>query len=396
MRIRRSAPRASLSFMRVLQVHTRYRFAGGEDSVVDAERAALQAAGHEVELFEARNPESGRPAALALAQSTWNRSARQALQKACAEKQPDVVHFHNTWFALSPSVASVPRELGIPAVATLHNYRQACLNSYLLRNDSACTDCVGSLPWRGVARGCYRDSKAQSALAALSTSSHRVAKTWNKALDRVLVLTPFAAEIAESSGFSPDKIIVRPNFTDDAGSRPAPPSASDELLFVGRLSSEKGINTLVDSYIASGSAHRLTVLGDGPLLDELRNAHGSSVNFEGRVSAGDITARLLAARALVLPSICFEGLPMTLIEAMSAGTPVLASDQPTFNGFVERQGSGWLVAPGDTAAWSRALHDLDDERVDKAGANGRSVWESDFKTGPVIDQLVGIYASITS
>jgi len=164
--------------MRILQLHTRYRQAGGEDRVVAAEADLLRSAGHTVEQLLADNPRSSMAAAGAMLKSPWNSASRQAVERAVARFKPDVAHVHNTWYALSPSVLDELRASRVPTVMTVHNYRLMCVNGMLLRDGGPCEDCVGRSPLPGIRHRCYRNSVVASTVAAATIGYNRRRKTW--------------------------------------------------------------------------------------------------------------------------------------------------------------------------------------------------------------------------
>jgi glycosyltransferase involved in cell wall biosynthesis len=378
--------------MRVLQIHTSYREPGGEDSVVRAERALLRAAGHEVVEYHAVNPTRAVATAAALAASPWNLRRQRALSAAARRFEFDVAHVHNTWFALSPAVFSSVAAAGVPVVSTLHNYRLLCANALLLRDGRPCEKCVTGSKWNAVVHRCYRGSVPASVAAAATIALHQRAATWQHNVDRFIVSTKFAGSLFEKGGLPADKFAYRAHFTSDPGQRPAPPSSSSDVLYVGRLSSEKGVDVAVAAWRrAAPPGLRLVVLGDGPLRAELERDAGDAVTFLGHVDGAEVGRRLLAARGLLFPSICYETVGMSLIEAMAAGVPVLAS---ALGGTPEIIGpaAGWLVPAGDVDAWSTALASLvDDGAVDAASEAGRRRFLEGFSPQVGLQSLLEIY-----
>ncbi len=362
--------------MRVLLVHTSYRQAGGEDAVVAAEAALLRAAGHEVVEHRRFNPEGAVPAAAALARSPWNPSQRRALLRAARAVRPDVAHVHNTWYAASPAVLWGLRAAGVPTVMTLHNYRLTCSNALLFRDGHPCTDCVGSSAWHGVRHRCYRDSTVASVAAATTVATHRRLGTWRRCVDVFLALTGIARAQCVAAGLPAERLRVKANAVPDAGARPAAPSASSRVLFVGRLSPEKGVAGLLDAWDrAAPPGLTLDVIGDGPQRGELEARGVPRVRFLGRLGPEEVRRAMLGARALVFPSRWFEGQPLVLLEAFSAGLPVLAADLGGAAEVVGGVDRGWLVGPGEDA-WPTALPRLAEAgTLDAFGAAARRRYE---------------------
>jgi glycosyltransferase involved in cell wall biosynthesis len=366
--------------VKVLQVHTQYREQGGEDSVVRAEGELLTAAGHDVVLHVARNPSGAVGAGASLAMSAWNPLAARRVRRVAERVRPDIAHVHNTWYALSPSVLAALTAAGVPVVMTLHNYRLLCANANLYRDGHVCEDCVGSHPWHGVRHRCYRGSLVASTPAAGSIALHQALGTWNRHVRLFLALNEFARSRFIRGGIPAHKIHIKPNFVRDPGSRPSPPSRSRTVLFVGRLESEKGIETLLDAWDAwDSSGFELVLVGDGRLRPALQRRARPGVRLAGSLSRDAVLALMLRSRALVFPSLLYEGQSIAVLEALGCGLPVLAS---RLGGNVELL-RGWaedrLVAPGQRVAWTEALRRLEDgDRLDRAGLDARRLYERYF------------------
>ena len=293
--------------MKVLQVHNSYRERGGEDAVVAAEAELLRQGGHTVHQLLEQNPATALGSAGRLAVAAGNPMAARRVRQVVRNATPDVAHVHNTWFSITPSGVLALRKESIPVVMTLHNYRLSCLNAQLLRDGSPCQLCVGSHPWHGVRYRCYRDSVAASAAGALTIAVQSARHTWERAVDRFIVLTEFAKQLSVRSGLPEDRLVVKPNFTADPGPRSQPPSASNEVLFVGRLSPEKGADVAIAAWRAVTKDLRLVVIGDGPERARLEAMAPDGVEFAGLLPAAAVGERMRSARALVFPSRWYEG-----------------------------------------------------------------------------------------
>jgi glycosyltransferase involved in cell wall biosynthesis len=379
--LRRRGDEAIGSSMRILQVHTRYREPGGEDAVVSAEAGLLARAGHEVVPYVAENPTGALPTATSLALSAWNPRAAIALRQAVRRVRPDVAHVHNTWYALSPSVVGALAAAEVPVVATLHNYRLLCANALLFRDGRPCEDCVGTNPWPGVRHRCYRGSAAASAAAAGMIAANRALRTWNRHVRLFLALNDFARDRFVRGGLPAHKIRVKQNFVADPGPRRQPPSASGTVLYVGRLSAEKGVATVLEAWRTELAVRplELLVVGDGPLRAELERTAPPNVRFLGRVAPSEVRHLMLSSRALLLPSVWYEGQPIAALEALASGLPVVASRLGGIPSLLELADERWLPAPGDPSSWSQALGLLGDgAEVDRTGAQLRRRYEAHF------------------
>lgn len=381
-----------VDLLRVLQVHNRYQEPGGEDAVVSSERALLESAGHDVNVFEAINPEDKLAAGLRLLSSPWNLAAASRLRTVVKAVRPTVAHVHNTWFSISPAAISTLHRESVPTVMTVHNYRLTCLNAQLLRDSAPCQLCVGTHPWRGVLYRCYRDSVIASTMAATTLVLHRALGTWTRQVGAFLVLNEFIAEIMERIGLPADRVLVVPNFVEDPGPRHISPTESDLVLFVGRLSAEKGIELLIDAWRRVGpQGLRLVVVGEGPLRADLEQRDSPGVSFLGRVAPGEIRRLMLSARALVFPSVWYEGQPLVLLEALAAGLPVLAHD---IGGVIETAGE----AAHRVQSWEESFRETLSvgTTLDNLGRAARARWANHFTPRLHLMNLVNAYRRAAS
>lgn len=384
--------------MRILQVHTRYRQRGGEDVVVDAEAELLREAGHEVQQVIAHNPDGAMAAAANLVFAPWNPTWTRRIRHRVEDFRPDVVHVHNTWFAMSPAVLRAVTHREVPVVMTLHNYRLTCANALLFRDGQICEECVGGSPWRAMRYRCYRGSRVQSAAAVATIALHRRLATWAEHVDRFIVLTDFQRDLMVRAGLAADKVVVKPNFVPDPGSRSAPPSASKVVLYVGRLSSEKGVDLLLEAWRRADTGDlELWVVGDGPNRDELERNPPSRVRIEGPVSRGEVQSLMLRSRALVLPSRGYEALPTVILEAAAAGLGVVVPTPSSPGAAVERAvGRSWLFRSGRIGDLEGRLADLvDGRRCDDAGIRMRCLYENAFPPHRAAEMLGEVYGSVT-
>jgi glycosyltransferase involved in cell wall biosynthesis len=387
--------------MRVLILHAGYRVPAGEDTVVANEAAALTAGGHEVRTHVVSNPNSLGAAVHALAKSFNNRGAAEFVTAEIADFQPDIVHIHNTWFALSSSVASAAAATGTPTVMTIHNYRLGCLSANLFRGDSVCTTCVGRTPLRGVIHGCYRGSRVLSLVAASELTITKRRQVFTKNIDRFVAPSRFVADRMLDIGLPAERLTVKPHFVADCGPRDAPPSASNEVVYIGRLAAGKGLHTLMRAWehFRSSSRHpdvadlSLTIIGDGPLASELKEAAPRGVTFEGWLTRNEVMERLLRARAFVFPSAWYEPFGMVLVEALSAGTAIVltnASEAPAITAAPPE-----LIAPvEDDAALAAAIGRLDDATVDRVGAANRRRFETNYTEAIGLQHLEELYHDV--
>jgi glycosyltransferase involved in cell wall biosynthesis len=335
--------------MKVLVAHNKYREPGGEDQVFLAETAVLEANGHQVLRYEEHNDRVAEINRLALAGKTlWNPSTYRQLRALIRRERPHVAHFHNTFPLISPAGYHAAKAEGVPVVQTLHNYRLLCPDAFFFRDGRVCEDCVGKMvPWPGVVHRCYRGSRAASGVAAAMLTTHRALRTWVKAVDAYVALTDFARRKFIEGGLPPEKIMVKPNFlhTDPGLGE----GRGEYALFVGRLSPEKGIKTLLTAWERLEGKLRLKIVGDGPLAPEVEEAaeRYEGIEWLGRQPGNRVVAMMKDATILVFPSVWYEGFGMVLVEASAVGLPVLASNLGGMRSLVDHGRTGLHFRPGD-------------------------------------------------
>ena len=385
---------------RVLQVHTRYRQAGGEDEVVAAEKRLLEDAGVEVRqvIFDnadLRESESlGGDLRLA-ASAIWSRSAERRVRAAIRAHRPQVMHVHNTFTAASPSVYAAAEMVSVPVVQTLHNYRPICPAATAFRDGHPCTDCVGrSVPWPAVAHACIRESRAQSLVVAATITINRARGTYRRGIAAYLALTEFQRQLMVNGGLPAARIRVVPNFLE-----PDPGPGSDSragILFVGRLATEKGVSVLFEA--ASRVPGTVSIVGEGPLVNGARQADAvGHVTYLGPLAPASVVESLRRTIALVVPSIWFEGFPLVVLEAFATGTPVIASRIGSLQELVEDGVTGLLVDPNSASDLSDRMQWATDHpgEMGAMGFNAREAYEARFGGPTHLAALLETYRSVT-
>jgi glycosyltransferase involved in cell wall biosynthesis len=378
--------------MRILLVHNHYLQAGGEDQVFAAETEALQAHGEAVRVYTLHNRRVASMGKLKLASSTiWNRQVLAELSELLDEFAPDLVHCHNTFPLISPAAYAAARRRGIPVVQTLHNFRLLCLNGLFLRNGRQCEDCMGrGVAWPGVLHRCYRQSRQASAVVAAMLGIHRLRGTWSTAIDTYIALSEFARAKFVAGGLPADRIVVKPNFLQhDPG---VGSHQGGFALYVGRLSPEKGIDSLVRLWGRLALGLPLRVIGGGP-LGSLAADTPSNVEWFGWQQRDLVLAAMKDATFLVFPTEWYEGFPMVLLEAMATGLPVIASRRGSLPEIVRDGTSGLLVPSGDPGAWAKALEWAisHPEQLAAMGQGGRRAFEGNFSSDVGYRLLAEVY-----
>ncbi len=376
--------------LRVVVAHNRYQQRGGEDAVVEAEVALLRHHGHDVVEYRRHNDEiDALPRAGVAMQTLWSRRTVADIERIVDDHTPDVIHVHNTFPLISPSIYWAASRRRVPVVQTLHNFRLVCPQALMLRDGRPCEDCVGRVPWRAVAHRCYRDSAAQSAVLAAMVATHRAAGTWQRRIARYIALNDFCRDRFVAGGLPRAKLTVKPNFVDVPAASDAD-APRDGFLFVGRLAVEKGVHVLADAWRRlPPSAPPLHVVGTGPLDAALRGVPG--VQLLGALAADDVYAWMRRSAALLLPSIWYENFPRTLVEAFACGLPAIASRIGALPSLIDDGRTGQLFDAGSADALAAAVAAATPDHLAAMGAAARAHHAAHW-TGDVNHRrLIAIY-----
>jgi glycosyltransferase involved in cell wall biosynthesis len=374
--------------VRILIVHSRYLSGAvsGENRVVDDEARLLTDGGHHVDVWDpAPNNARGLRLMGTAARAIWSTEATARVRGLIRRSKAEIVHCHNLFPVLSPAVLRAASGEGAAVVMTLHNYRLLCLPATFIREGRVCEDCLGRTPWPGVVHACYRDSTLGSAALATSLSLHNAFNTFDR-VTKYLAVSGFVRRKYVEAGWPDDRIEVKSNFAWKIPRREGP---GRYFLYLGRLSPEKGVETLLSAWRRSSA--RLLVVGDGPTAGALKADAPPNVEFRLTVSPPEVPALIREARALLLPSACYEAQPRVILEAYAAGVPVLASDLGALPEAVPPD-SGMLVAPGDAGAWSHAVERLlDDRESERLGQGAWRRWRDQYSPERALQNLDEAY-----
>ncbi|MCH7229461.1 glycosyltransferase family 4 protein [Glycomyces sp. L485] len=383
--------------MKIVIAHNRYASAqpSGENVIVDYEIGALRDAGVDVVPFLRSSDEIGSLAAhkkAALVVSPVHAAGTQRELAALLERErPDVLHLHNPYPLLSPSVVTTAHRAGVKVVQTIHNYRHDCVNGLYFRDGHDCHDCHGRR-WNGpgVLHGCYRGSRAQSAVMAVALGVHQ--GTW-RTVDRFVALTDAIADYLRGIGIADERIRVKPNAIADPGAVPP----GEGFLFGARLVPEKGVELLLDAWRrADLPGRRLRIAGDGPLrpLVEEAAAREEGIEYLGQLDAAGMRAALAASAVMVIPSIWQDILPTTGLEALASGRAIVAT----------RMGGAPFIAGADTGAPAGVAVEPTAEALARGlesvagdptyAANARARYESTFSPDVVLQRLIAVYEEL--
>jgi glycosyltransferase involved in cell wall biosynthesis len=380
--------------MRILFIHTFYTLKGGEDAVFENEMLEMSRTGHAVEALIFSNEKFSIFKLLSL---PFNIFAYRQTRERIRSFRPDIVHIHNFHFAASPSVIRAIGKEGIPCVMTLHNFRLICPSATLFhRNTLYLFSLKQKFPWTAVFDGVYRNSVLITFWLSLSNWMNRLSNTW-KIVDQFIIPNRYASKLFEASApaIFKNRITVKANYFEDA--KRCNPARGEHFLFVGRLNEEKGLLTLLKAQ--KTGRFKLTIIGDGPLRNQVeehaKSNHGVCyLGFQGK---DVILEEMSKAAALILPSVCMEMNPLTMIEAFSCSTPVIAADVPTLQEFIVDEYNGWQFKASDPASLNRAIESfssLDADWKNRLCANARSTFEAAFTKEKHVNAIHRIYAKL--
>jgi glycosyltransferase involved in cell wall biosynthesis len=339
--------------LKIVIVHNAYQQPGGEDTVVSAEKALLLRKGNEVNEYIRHNNEIksggiGSNVALGL-RTVWSSGSRNELCRLLKDSRPDIVHFHNTFPLISPAAYYACRDLGVPVVQTLHNYRLFCPAAAFFRDGHVCEDCLEKGRWQAVRHACYRQSRSATSAVVAMLDFHHWYGTWTNLVDCYIALSEFSRAKFISAGLPAAKIVVKPNFVlPDPG---VGAQSRDFAVYVGRLSEEKGLRTLIQAWGRLNAKYPLRVIGDGPLFNDLQSEISrsgfSNVRLDGHLPREEALKVVQGARILIVPSNCYENFGMAIVEAYACCTPVIASRLGAMQEIVEDGRTGLHFTPGD-------------------------------------------------
>jgi len=361
---RRSFSRAALEKrkpLRVLQVHNKYRPGwGGEDTVADLEADLLRRNGHQVQCLSAWTGELDGAGPLRLLAAgigaVWSRRGYAAMQRAIAGFLPDIVHVHNEFPLFSPSIFWACGRAGVPVVQTMHNFRFTCPNALLFRQDRPCEQCVARFPWPALRHRCYGSSFFRTAAVAARNVVHRWLGTYRNKVHAYIALTEFSKELLVWAGLPEARVFVKPNFQALSEKLVAP--RLPQFVFAGWMTRAKGLHLLLQAWQEIHPAgHRLLLMGDGPERASLQRltADNSSIVWCGPQPREKVIEAGATSRYAVMTSLVYENFPMSVLEALSAGTPPIVPNHGAFPVMVSDGREGLRFAAGDAASLAATL-----------------------------------------
>ncbi|BDM79305.1 glycosyltransferase family 4 protein [Acaryochloris marina] len=327
-------------------------------------------------------------------QTIWSQESYQAVRQKLQHQPYDVVHVQNSFPLISPSVYYAAQAEGVPVIQTIRNYRLLCPNALFFRQGKVCEDCLNkAIPWPGIIHSCYRNNRLASGITASMISIHRLLKTWDRKVDKYIALTHFARNKLIQGGLPANKIIVKPNFVNpDPG---VGHGKGQFALYVGRLSVEKGLDTLLSAWDKLQSPFPLRIVGDGPLselvLDKIKES--PHISWLGRKSIDEVHQLMGEASFLIFPSKWYETFGRVAIEAFAKGTPVIASQIGAIAELVEHKRTGLQFQPGDSLDLAEQVEWAlsHPEELQQMRLEVRQEFEAKYTARANYQQLIEIY-----
>ena len=348
----------------ILQVHNRYQIPGGEDTVAENERRLLEAQGHRVVRYFRDNKEmkdfSLLQKLLLPVTTVFNPRTYREVRRLIRTEHIDIVHVHNTLNLISPSVYYAALAEGVPVVQPVHNFRLLCPGATFYRDGHICEDCLHGGLGCAVKHSCYRGSRLQTLACVISTKIHRMTGIYGKL--NYICLTEFNREkLLNLKQVRPERVYVKPNFVENDPEPILPEERRrNQMVFAGRLEKLKGVDVLLKSWKLLGeNAPQLILCGTGPLedwcRDYIREHAVQNVQMRGFTPNAEVRRLMAQSRALILPTRCYEGFPVSIVEAFSVGTPVLCSDLGNAGSIVTEGVTGRKFQPDSPEDLARAV-----------------------------------------
>lgn len=383
--------------MKILIVHNAYGRISGEEIVIDSLVRLLQSRGVSITRFSRSSAEieATRLGKIsAFFSGIHNPFSRKAFGRMLREAHPDVVHIHNLYPLISPSILPECTAQGIPVVMTVHNFRLVCPNGLLMSHGEVCHRCLGCREYCCILRNCEADI-LKSTGYALRTAAARILRRYYDHVNHFLCLTNFQRDTLVKEGLPHNRVSVLTNPLEIKVSKQSLEAENQNVLFVGRVSKEKGIKSL---FAAADRCPDIPFLiaGSWQAMPEAVQLAPSNVTLLGPVQKQELVVLYQQARFLVLPSVWYEGFPTVLLEAMSYGLPVICSRIGGLPEIVEEGVTGLLFEPGNAEELADRIRTLwqDPELCRRLGDAGRRKLQEEYAADGLIDRLLGIYEMV--
>ena len=388
----------------ILYVHNYYKIPGGEATVVANEIKLLRDHGHKVILYSRNNQELDgmNPARkLLLPFSTiFNIRTYREIKKIIKEQQVDIVHVHNTLNLVSPAVYYAARSAQKPVVQTIHNFRLLCPAATFYRDGHVCEDCVNHGLTCALKHRCYRNSFVQTLACVLSTGIHRILGIYGKI--NYICLTDFNKEkLLQLKQIKQTQVYVKPNFSETAGKVRSMKERQGMYIYVGRLEELKGSRQLLQAFKIleeKGGTQKLVIYGSGPLENRchefIRENQLQNITLNGFIPHKKVLEKIADARALLLPTQWYEGFPMTIVEAFSVGTPVIASRLGNVASVIEHGETGLLFSHESAEQLAETILQYEEMDMQKMSEQAHKIYSEQYSKEANYERMCYIYESV--
>jgi glycosyltransferase involved in cell wall biosynthesis len=341
--------------------------------------------------YRSTSPSTRLRSALAFIHS---REAVKQITHLIRDEKPDLMHCHNIYHQLTPSIINAASRQTIPVVLTLHDFKPVCPIYSQLWNGELCTKCSDGRFEALLMQRCADGSIGRSALLWAEARYHAAARSYQR-VDMFVAPSRFMRDnVVRRLG--EDKVVHIPNGIDTSRIQP---SEHDEgfVLYLGRLSPEKGVETLLRAHAADNAAWRLVVAGSGPLLEGLRSRFPLA-EFTGHLTGNALETRLRGASVVVMPSKARENCPLSILEAMAHAKPVVASRIGGIPELIRDGETGLLFEPNDPQQLSNCIRTLlrDSDLRKKFGGQARRIAETEYSLERHGAALLSLYRSLTA
>ena len=402
--------------MRILQVNKFHYPRGGADKYYLELGRALEANGHQVAYFSMEHPKniSSQWSKYFVSRLSFNEAnfldklktpgrviysleAKKKFTLIIKDFKPDIIHVHNIYHQLSPSILDAARQAQIPVIMHVHDYKLVCPNYQLFAYGQICENCKPNKYWYCFKKRCFKNSWTKSALAALEMHlHHNIWQIYRKNIKLFIAPSQFMKNKLIEFSWPEDKIkvVVNPFSADLINQENPIKTISDYLLYFGRLSPEKGLNTLIAAAKLTG--HKVKIVGTGPEENNLRQQvkeQSAPVEFLGFKEGGELRDVIIKARAVVVPSIWYENMPLSMLEALSLGKVVIASKIGGLPEIIKEGKNGWLFNAGDAQDLARIFSLLEKANLSQMSLDAK-ISVQNFSPQNNLQAIENIYQSL--
>lgn len=378
--------------MKVLQVHNKYRKHGGEETVLEEEKKVLEMNGHSVIQFikDSSDLDTYSKADLVALSFSQRKSGKikKEFNELLQKEKPDVCHVHNVFPLISPVIYEVCKEVHIPVILSVHNYKLICTNGFLFRNGEPCEECISKGLYHSIKYKCYRNSALATALQADTIQYHKGIGTWRNHVDKYLCLTLFQKNKLVSGGVPSEKIVIKPNFVFRQSRESV---LGDYFLYVGRLEVEKGLNDLLALFEKNDKA-QFVLVGECDTPEVFHKY--DNVSYLGKKNREEVGKILNRSRAVIFPSLLFEGMPMVIIEAFASGKPVISRDNGAMTEMIQDGITGLKYSSNSELI--RAVEEMQDDHewVKRMGKIAYEEYERKYSDIVGYGNLMKVYSEV--